>query len=298
VPKVSELCPRCGHPVDPQKLRDVGFLMESLKHVPRPVPAILDMHQILVRHPMGLAAQIMCMDALNIERAVLQSAPPQATSLLGNEDLALASSAHPGRFVTSWYVDPRSHDALDQLLAARTNGAKLIKLLPVSGYRLDESRFRPFWRRVQELQLALMVHTGFITARHKAEEAKADAFLSSTFGDPLQVDEPARRFPDVLVLLAHSGGAIFHEAGAQMISQHDNVWGDVSGFGLFALQRWLRLGVTVDWSKVVWGNDAPFYHYPCNLRLLMDSLDRADSLALAPDLLYKNGRTLLDLLCG
>ncbi len=135
----------------------------------------------------------------------------------------------------------------------------------------------------------LLVHTGFITARHKAEEAAAGRFFNASAGDPLQVDEPARRFPEVSIILAHCGGAIFHEAAAQLLTQHDNIWGDLSGFGLFALQRWLRLGTTVDWSKMFWGNDSPFFHYPANLRLLATTLEEAGAASLLPALLADNG---------
>lgn len=296
LPDGAQACARCGHPVDAQRLRDPRWLMQAAQALPRPVQPILDMHQILVQHPMALPAQLMVMDGLGIERALLQSAPPQASSLQGNEALAKASRDNPGRFITSWYVDPRSPDALDELQRGADSGARLVKLLPVAGYRLDDPALLPFWEAVDALGLALLVHTGFITARHKAEEAKAGAWFNASLGDPLQVDQPARRFPNVTIILAHSGGAIFHEAGAQLLTQHDNVWGDISGFGLFALQRWLRLGTTLDWGKVVWGNDSVFYHYPCNLRLLAWTLEQAGAEDLAPGLLRDSGRALIEAL--
>ena len=75
-----------------------------------------------------------------------------------------------------------------------------------------------------------------------------------------------------------------------MVTQHDNVYGDVSGFGLFALRRLLRAGATVDWSKVFWGNDSPPFAYPFNLRLHLAALRQAESMDLAPALFYDNGR--------
>ena len=42
----------------------------------------------------------------------------------------------------------------------------------------------------------------------------------------------------------------------------------------FVLDRWLRLGVDVDWARVAWGNDGHPVTYPANLTLLVDTLDR------------------------
>jgi predicted TIM-barrel fold metal-dependent hydrolase len=290
----ADACARCGHPMDPARLRDPSFLMEAVGGLSGLPGAIVDMHQILPTHPMALPAQLMLMDALGIGRALLQSVPAEATSLRGNEALASARTDHPDRFISSWYIDPREPDALAALDQAQAAGARVIKLLPVVGYRLDDPALLPFWARIGELGLVVLVHTGFITARHKAEEAAAGRFFNAGFGDPLQLDEPARRFPGVPIILAHSGGALFYEAGAQLLTQHDNIWGDVSGFGLFALQRWLSLGVTLDWSKVFWGNDAPFFHYPANLRLLQSALAAGDAVELAPALLHDNGAAFCD----
>jgi predicted TIM-barrel fold metal-dependent hydrolase len=143
---------------------------------------------------------------------------------------------------------------------------------------------------MQDLALVAMIHTGFITARHKHEEASAGVFLSSTFSDPLFLDQPARKFPRLSFILCHLGGAIWCEAGAQMVSQHDNVWGDLSGFGLFALRRLLSNGAAVDWSKLFWGNDSPPPAYPHNLRLHLAALRRAGAETLAPQLLRENGQ--------
>ena len=147
---------------------------------------------------------------------------------------------------------------------------------------------------MDELGLVAMVHTGFITARHKEEEAAAGAFMASRFANPLFLDRPARQFPDLTFILCHTGGAVFHEEGAQMVTQHDNVWGDLSGFGLFALRRFLRPDVVVDWSKLFWGNDAPPNAYPFNLRLLLGTLADADEHGLVEPLLYGNGRRFVD----
>ena len=281
-------CPRCGFPRDSAQLRDPAFLAATpVEGLP---PALLDMHQILPAVDGVEEMQLAAMAHFGIERALLQSVPPQATSLLGNDEILELVRRRGERFWASQFADPRmphGPEALERIAAA---GARVVKLLPPAGFSPDEAAFDPFWEAMERLGLVAMAHTGFITARHKKEEARAGAFLSSRFANPLRWDQPARKFPRLTIILCHAGGALWYEEAAQMVTQHDNVWGDLSGFGLFALQRLLRLGAAVDWSKLFWGNDSPPFAYPMNLRLHLQALREAGAEDLAPLLLHDNAR--------
>lgn len=287
-------CTVCGHPALASQLRDPGFFLSALAGLQGLPGRIIDMHQILPAYPNIERYQLLAMDQLGVCRALLQSAPDEATSLQGNAALAGVALAHPDRFWVSQFVDPRRDGALDDLQAVASAGVRVVKLLPVSGWRADDPLLLPFWGAMQALDLTAMVHSGFFTARHKAEEATAGQFMSSRFADPLFFDRPCRQFPKLRVILCHSGGALWFEAAAEMVSQHEHVWGDISGSGLFALQRMLRGGVAVDWSKLFWGNDGPPYAYPLNLRLLLHALAQGDASALGQALLYDNARRFAD----
>ncbi len=281
-------CEVCGFPRDRSRLRDFAFLA-SLAVDDKP-PAVIDMHQILPAAGGVLEMQRLAMQAFGIRRVLLQSAPPQATSLWGNEQLLDLARERPERFWASQFVDPRMPGAVAALESFAEAGAKVVKLLPVAGYRADDPALDEFWGAMERLELVAMVHTGFITARHKQEEARAGLFMSSRYANPLYFDLTARKFPRLTVILCHLGGAIWHEEAAQMVTQHDNVYGDVSGFGLFALRRLLHAGATVDWTKVFWGNDSPPFAYPFNLRLHLAALKQAGALELAPMLFHDNAR--------
>ncbi len=283
-----ETCPACGFPREKARLHDLAFLA-SIPVDGKPA-AIIDMHQILPAMDGVLEMQLAAMQGFGISRVLLQSAPPQATSLWGNEKLLELAQQQPDRFWASQFVDPRMPQAVVALEGFAAAGAKVVKLLPVAGYRADDSALDDFWATMERLELVAMVHTGFITARHKKEEARAGLFMSSRYANPLYFDLIARKFPNLTVILCHLGGAIWHEEAAQMVTQHDNVWGDVSGFGLFALRRLLQVGATVDWTKVFWGNDSPPFAYPFNLRLHLAALEQAGALDLTPLLFYDNAR--------
>lgn len=281
-------CPRCGFPRDRARLQDPAFLAGAeVEGLP---PAIIDLHQILPSIEGIEQIQLAVMERFTIEAALLQSVPPQATSLLGNAELLDLARRRPGRFWASQFADPRLPQAAELLERFVADGVKVVKLLPPAGFRPDDPAFDPFWETMERLGLVAMAHTGFITARHKREEARAGAFLSSRFADPLYWDQPARKFPRLIIILCHLGGALWYEQAAQMVTQHDNVWGDVSGFGLFALERLLRLGASPDWTKIFWGNDSPPFAYPMNLRLHRSALREAGAEELAPLLFHDNAK--------
>ena len=289
-------CPACGFPRDRGKLQDLAFLA-GIPVDDKP-EVLIDMHQILPAVDGVLEMQLAAMQGFGIAKVLLQSAPPQAASLWGNEKLLELARKQPARFWASQFIDPRMPTAVAALESFAASGAKVVKLLTVAGYRADDPAFDEFWSTMERLELVAMVHTGFITARHKQEEARAGLFMSSRYANPLYFDLTARKFPRLTVILCHLGGAIWHEEAAQMVTQHDNVYGDVSGFGLFALRRLLRAGATVDWTKVFWGNDSPPFAYPFNLRLHLAALREAGALELAPSLLHDNGRRFGDRFLG
>jgi predicted TIM-barrel fold metal-dependent hydrolase len=287
-PDGAEACARCGHPDDPRLLRSPERFAAAMAELPDLPEGILDLHAILPRYPGIDAIQLLAMERVGVARALIQSAPDAAPSLLGNAEIARIVAEHPDRLWGSWFVDP-VRDGVAGLDRAVGAGCRVVKLLPVTGWRADDDELRPFWAAMAERRLVAMVHTGFFTARHKAEEAAAGVFARSALGDPLHFDAPCRQFPDLVVILCHAGGSVHAEAAAEMVSQHDNVWADISASGVFALSRILR-GAAVDWSKLFWGNDGPPFAYPLNLRLLRAALDEAGARDLEAALLRDNAR--------
>jgi uncharacterized protein len=65
------------------------------------------------------------------------------------------------RFLPGISIHPARKDALDLLEAGVEEGAVLLKLLPcVQIVDPGLARYRPFWKRMAELQLPLLTHTG------------------------------------------------------------------------------------------------------------------------------------------
>jgi len=84
------------------------------------------------------------------------------------------------------------------------------------------------------------------------------------------------------------------EEAVQMVNAHENVWGDISGSGIGALKRIVQNHITVDWTKLFWGNDSPPALYPVNLKLLFHYLKTGNLLDMAPMLLQNNAKHFLE----
>lgn len=118
---------------------------------------------------------------------------PEASELfIPNAFVAAGCRAHPNLLFGA-SVNPYRRDALDQLDAVASDGAVLLKWLP-SVQRIDpaDRRLIPFYRRLTQLRLPLLSHTG-------AEE-------SFTSADNILADPEKLRLPleeGVTVIAAH-----------------------------------------------------------------------------------------------
>lgn len=280
-------CPLCGTAQSKQKPS-----IELIRHLD--LEYIIDMHQIIPKEKGGIDQQLLMMQVLKIKKVLVQSVPNLVQSISNNADLRELKSDYPDQFHVSHFMDPRDFLARKKIKHYSNNGVKVIKLLPCLGYQPDDPKYDTFWRTIEENGQIIMVHTGFITARHKDEEKKHNTFLNSRYGNPIYFDRIARKFPKMQIILCHTGGAIWYEAAVQMINQHKNVWGDCSGFGNFALHRLLHNKVKVNWNKLFWGNDSHPKHYYTNLNLLLSTLKRYDRLDLQSKLLQGNGERFIN----
>ena len=285
-------CRHCGHPADEAMASDPAYLVALRRQVR--VERIIDMHQILRSDVGELERQLETMQRLGVEKALLQSAPREFTGLLGNGRLEFVAREYRDRFWASYYVDPHAPTALDDLQFCTSNGIRVVKLVPSAGFAANDPALHPFWAAMEERQLVAMVHTGFVTARHKGVERRLGRFMDAQLSHPFLFDQPARRYPALQIILCHLGGISWYKEAAQMVSEHANVWGDTSAFGAFALRRCLAEQVPLALDKVFWGNDSSASAYLYNLRLLISALEANGLEAAAEALLYDNAKAFAD----
>jgi predicted TIM-barrel fold metal-dependent hydrolase len=176
-----------------------------------------------------------------------------------NEFVAAATAQHTNLLFGA-SINPYRLDALDRLESVATNGARLIKWLP-SVQLIDpaDERLAPFYRRLAELQLPLLVHTG---SEHSFTWAKDE------FGDPQRLQLPLSL--GVTVIAAHSAWPGRHEGErdvdrlARLATQYPNLYADISSLTQINKLGALREVLTRPEfrERLVYGTDFPLINMP------------------------------------
>lgn len=111
-----------------------------------------------------------------------------------NEFVAAACHVHP-RFLFGASINPYRPDALERLDAVVADGAVLLKWLPsIQGINPADPCLRPIYRRLAELRLPLLSHTG---------EEESFTGADNTLADPERLRLPLEE--GVTVIAAHCG---------------------------------------------------------------------------------------------
>ena len=157
----------------------------------------------------------------------------------GREDLARTELYVPDRFVAAEVakhrnllfgasVNPLRKDAVERLAWDRDHGAVLVKWLPsIQGFDPADPRCEPFYRKLAELHLPLLCHTGIEHSFTREDQA---------MGDPERL-RPALKL-GVTVIAAHgaAGGSYFGMRGidrlAAMMGEFPNLYADISAMTL------------------------------------------------------------------
>lgn len=214
-----------------------------------------------------------------------------ATELMGFTDdvnpwVARIAQGDPERMLPFGGLDPRlpavigdPAGAVDRLLELGIRGLKIHPChqeLRANAYRKGASdehlpALAGIYERCAERGLPVMVHTGtsvFPGAR-------------SRFGEPLECDDVAIDFPELVLILAHAGRPLWCDQAVFVARRHRNLHLDLSGIPPGRLLHYLpelpRLA-----SKCLWGTDWPGPGVPG----LSENLDAFLALELDDDL-YK-----------
>jgi uncharacterized protein len=120
------------------------------------------------------------------------------------------------------------------------------QLFPANAYTMGLETLAGIYRRCEERGLPVMIHTGtsiFPGARNK-------------FGRPMELDDVAVDFPDLVIIMAHGGRPLWMDEAFFVLRRHKNVHLDVSGIPpLKLLEYFPRLSEIGE--RVLWGTDWP-----------------------------------------
>lgn len=143
------------------------------------------------------------------------------------------------------YLFARPAEELKRLV--EEDGFRGLKLYPTyQQYFLNAPRIYPVYAMAQRLEIPVLIHTGssiFPGTRLK-------------YGDPLHLDDVAVDFPDLKLVMAHSGRGFWYDRAFFMSRLHKNVYMEISGLPPAKLMEYFpELGRNTD--KVIFGSDWP-----------------------------------------
>jgi len=152
-------------------------------------------------------------------------------------------------------VNPYRSDALERLEWAKNHGAVLVKWIPpIMAINPDDPQLAPFYRKLVELNLPLLTHTG---------EEKSFSRADESFGDPEKLRLPLSL--GVTVIAAHiaSSEKFDGERGpdrlAGLMREYPNLYTDISALTQLNKPGYLNEALTKPEfaGRLVYGTDFP-----------------------------------------
>jgi predicted TIM-barrel fold metal-dependent hydrolase len=201
------------------------------------------------------------MDAAGIDRSVILAIDWGLSRYLGDLKLSIeevnriyadAVKKHPQRLIAFAGVDPRRNNAaklVEKFL--KEYGMKGIKFHTAAGFYPNDRACYPIYEKASEYGVPVLLHTGEILKP-----------LYFKYCQPIYAQEVAMDFPDLPIILAHTGGCWYSEAVA-ICHNTTNVYLDISVWQPRLLRplefyRALRtLLDSVSWQRVLFGSDYP-----------------------------------------
>ena len=170
-----------------------------------------------------------------------------------NDYVAAYVARDPARLVGFGSVDPNDGGAPEELERMQQDlGLRGCKLGPIyqDADPLGDGFLR-VWETLERLQLPALVHQGTTFVRN-------GPLLHAR---PVLLDEVARRFPRLVLVIAHMGHPWIEEAVA-VVRKHPNVYADVSALHPRPWQLYQALLCAVEYRtehKLLFGSDWPFF---------------------------------------
>lgn len=185
--------------------------------------------------------------------------------ILGNRMTAEAVAAFPGRLIGHAVANPHQPELIRAELACAFDelGLQAIKLHPdLAAHPILGEGYRPAWEFAAERGCLVLSHT----------------YHGSRFCDPQVFGQLAERYPQVPILLVHSGALTAGFAGAiQLVKQFPNLYLDLSGS--FITGAWIaRMVREAGADRVIFSSDIPFIDLRYGLgRVLTAGLTEAEA---------------------
>jgi uncharacterized protein len=175
---------------------------------------------------------------------------PRVTGIQPIEDIAAVALHAPSRIRVAANLNPHlHHPAAAELVRQLDLGAVALKVHPVhGGFPANARELYPAYAICQERGIPVVVHCG---------TSNFDGAVNR-FADPIYVEDMAKDFPALTIVLAHGGRGWWYDAAAFLALMREHVWIELSGLPPRKLPEYYarhdldRLG-----RKFIFGTDWP-----------------------------------------
>lgn len=199
-----------------------------------------------MRKPEGLVSYL---DESGVDYAVcLAEENPKTTGMVSNEWVA-EFCADQERLIPFCSINPfleaRPAQALERCV--RELGFRGLKLMPgYQGFSANEAFVYPLYAKAVDLGIPVLVHTG----------SSVFQGFRLRHANPLDLDDVAVDFPELTIVMAHSGRGLWYDEAFFLARRHENLYMEVSGLPPQRLLHYFpdleRLA-----DKVIFGSDWP-----------------------------------------
>jgi predicted TIM-barrel fold metal-dependent hydrolase len=186
-----------------------------------------------------------------VDRAVILAEESPITTGVVTNEFVYEFCKDQKMFIPFASIDPTRagfDNAPDELEEYVTKmGFKGLKLYPTyQHYYPNQKELYPVYEKVTELKIPLMLHTG--SSIFKGAKLK--------FGDPIFIDDIAVDFPEMTIVMAHSGRGHWYDHAFTMANLHKNVYMEIAGLPPKNLIKYFPdLEKLPD--KIIFGSDWP-----------------------------------------
>ncbi len=220
-------------------------------------------------------AFVTLMDEYGVDYSVVMAEQsPITTGIAGNEKVGRFCAASP-RLIPFCTINPHLEADPARSLERLVDefGFRGIKLYPTYNHFYPNApELYPLYGRAQDLGLVVMVHTG--SSIFKGSRIK--------YGDPVYLDDVAVDFPELKILLVHSGRGFWYDRAFFLARLHPNVYMEISGLPPKKLLTYFP-EFERNAEKIIFGSDWPgLFDVKGNLEAIrkLEISDRAKGLIL------------------
>lgn len=231
---------------------NIGIYEEIFENV-----KIIDTHAHIGKdedgHSMSADKLIKYMDTANINKSIVFPLNDNNHSVNFNESndaILLAAKVYQDRFIPFFRLDPNK-SWKEEFNLRLGQGFKGIKLHPRSqNFKLTSSKVMGIYEEAEKNNIAILVHTGF------GLEEVAEELVEIT-----------KKFSNLKIIIGHAGFVDLDNV-IKKLGKKENIIFDTSTLKIFDLFDLLK---KVDYQKIAFGSDIPYYDIDLALEGLIDS---------------------------